>query len=156
MSKFIKEHYKSSGVIQLANFICRNFIKISSDACKEYIDFYTPPLFDSLLDHYFNGEYICNFHFICEIDHFKFLSADDYARDILNKSDIKNQYENKKSLKHVDLININATTWKVLQVSDIHTDLNYVEGTLGNCIDTVCCHESIKPPNFKFLGKNIF
>jgi len=107
------------------------------------------------LDHYFTGEYICNYHLICKQDHFKYLTAEKYAERVLkNNSTEALNYENiLKEIKHVDLIDNNATTWKVLHVSDIHTDLGYAEGSLGNCNDPVCCQEANKVSNLKFLGK---
>jgi len=158
VNRFIKNHYGHSGLIEFANFICKNFIKISSEACKSYIGFYTPVLIESLLDHYFTGEYICNYHFICKYDHFRYLTAEQYAERILKNNSTEPEaldYQNKmKDLKHTEMINNNATTWKVLHISDIHTDLGYEEGSIGNCIDPVCCQANNKISNLNFLGIN--
>jgi len=156
INKFIKDHYGKSGLIEFANFICKKFIKISSEACKSYIGFYTPALIDSLLEHYFTGEYICNHHFICKHDHFKYLTADEYADRVLNKNATKFSeidFKLNKTLKHVDMIDENSPVWKVLHVSDIHTDLGYNEGSLGNCNDPVCCQDKNQISKLKFLGK---
>ena len=106
------------------------------------------------MDHYLTGDYICSKNFLCDHDHIKYLEADDYAKQILGNDTQKTQ--NKTYLKHIELIDENATTWKIAQVADIHTDLNYKEGSLGNCKDVVCCQGSVsklKSSSLKFLGK---
>ena len=75
----------------------------------------------------------------------KFLEADDYAKKILGEKNNNNKEDKDiKNIKHIDLIDENATNWNVAQIADIHTDLNYQEGSLGNCIDPICCQSVSK------------
>lgn len=94
------------------------------------------------------GEYICSFSVICDYLHVEKLNPDDYARELLKD----------KQKKTLPEIAENPKKWKVMHLTDLHTDLHYTEGSLGECNDPTCCQplnsrksEAKALSGFKFL-----
>lgn len=85
--------------------------------CKAAIDLYSPTIIDSLIEHYLDAEYLCTKSHICKVSHYIELDPDDYARELLK--------DKPQSMKPV--IDPNGKTLKILHVTDIHTDLLYLE-----------------------------
>lgn len=131
----IYKYYGKIGLFELANFICNNFIHMTKQACHGYVFDYGPIIADSLIEHYLTGEFICTTMRLCKNDHFVILDADEYAKDLLKD-------------KPVDFlipkIEKSQNAWKVLHVSDIHTDLKYAVGSRGKCPDPICCRSNSK------------
>jgi sphingomyelin phosphodiesterase len=54
-------------------------------------------------------------------------------------------------IEHLKLIlkyfQTNSTTLKVIHLADIHWDSEYLEGSLANCRDPLCCRASSGPVN---------
>ena len=132
----IKKLYGKIGLFELADFICHNFSKMTKQACHGYIYNYAPVIFDSYIDHYLTGEFLCSALHACSNSHFIILNADDYAKDLLKDKPVN------PSIPMIEKIKDN--TWKVLHVSDIHTDLKYSEGSTAECTDPFCCRPSSK------------
>jgi hypothetical protein len=87
--------------------------------CRKIIKLYSPEIFDALLDHYFDAEYICTYSKICTNIHYKELNADDYARYLLkDKPQKKTQTPNQ---------NLNSKRLKFVHITDIHFDSFYEE-----------------------------
>ena len=85
--------------------------------CKDAIFLYSPTIIDSLIEHYLDAEYICTKTKICKFSHYDELDPDEYAKELLSDKPAK------KSQK----IDDESPVWKVLHVTDIHTDLLYEE-----------------------------
>ena len=51
--------------------------------CNGAVHNYSHEVINSLIDHYFNEEYICSFKLICQNNHFEYLEADDFAFEII-------------------------------------------------------------------------
>jgi sphingomyelin phosphodiesterase len=139
----IYKYYGKIGLFELGDFICHNFIHMTKEACHGYVFDYGPIIFDSIIDHYLTGEYICTFMHMCKNNHFITLNADDYARELLK--DKPDDYV-------IPKIESYNKIWKVVHVSDIHTDMNYSVGSRGECPDPFCCRinsKSIANENFK-------
>jgi len=145
----IKQNYGKTGLLKLFDVICKLFLNYSEAACNIYIGDYAPVIIDSLLDHYMTGEYICSFSPICDYMHVQKLDADDYAKEILKD----------KPKKDLPEIPENPKKWRVMHLTDLHTDLQYTEGSAGECNDPTCCQPQNKAiskrksnlNNFKFL-----
>lgn len=135
----IHKYYGKIGLFQLLTFICDKLIGMTHTTCYGYINSYGPVIFDSLIDHYLTGEYICTVTHACKDDHFIVLDADDYARKLLADKPVN------ISRPQIDET---AETWKVLHVTDIHTDTKYVEGSRGVCPDPLCCRSTSFKGNF--------
>lgn len=92
-------------------------VGMSHSKCHDIIDIYSPTIIDSVIEHYINAEYICTNPFICKYNHFQKLDPDEYARELLKDKPPKKEEE----------VDSKAETWKVLHVTDIHTDIFYTE-----------------------------
>ena len=125
------------GTIEFFSFFCNNFARFSKNICEKYVKIYPPPFIEALIEHYFRGEYICNSHLLCKFNYIKFFSADEFAEKILKN------YNNIESPEDFYIKNKSiSSTWKVAQITDFHIDLDYVEGSVGNCINPICCHDN--------------
>lgn len=115
LHNFLKARHGISIITEFLALICTS--TTDYHVCRKIIGLYEPVVTDALLEHYLNAEYICSHRLICENSHFNYLSPDDYARDLL------------KDKPEVDPIEPDflAPKWKVLHVTDIHTDLLYSE-----------------------------
>lgn len=91
-------------------------IGLEFKVCQGTIAEFGPNVYNSLLDHYFSAEAMCTLFWMCP-NHFVELNADDYARELLKDK------PNKVNPK----IDSNAKIWKILHVTDIHTDPSYAQ-----------------------------
>ncbi len=112
---FLLQKYGLKYFFNALVLVCRLFLR--SDVCNGLLNDYGPIIYDGIVDHYLDAEFICTTIRVCN-NHFIRLNADDYARKVLKDKPVN-------ITKPV--INKNATTWKVLHVSDIHTDAGYME-----------------------------
>jgi hypothetical protein len=92
-------------------------VVVDHSVCKKIINLYAPIVIDSFVEHYLDAEYICSNKLICKFQHYQELEADDYAKKVLaDKPDyIKPELDE------------STPTFKILHVTDIHTDLLYEE-----------------------------
>ena len=116
----------------LVETIC-HFTKIDDRVCDGAIAHYKDIVLDSLIRRFVDGDYICSLLNICQ-DTTDYETIDDYAQRIL-----KDKPETKP--KEVVKTKNDDDYYKVVQVTDIHLDLDYKEGTVANCILPICCRE---------------
>jgi sphingomyelin phosphodiesterase len=126
-------YYDDTGMLKVASFLCHYVIGFSPEACNGFIYKFGPVLITSLLGHYMTPEYICNSPYVCSTEHYITLDSDDYARELL---------KDKPSNITKTTIDIVSKRWKMLHVTDIHTDLFYQVGSLGDCPDSNCCRNT--------------
>ena len=116
----------------LVKNIC-HFTKIDNKVCDGAIDHYKEIVMDSFIKRFVNGDYICSLINICE-DTTEYESIEDFARRILKDKPPVKEREIVKRKNDEDY-------YKVVQLSDIHLDMEYKEGTVANCNLPVCCRE---------------
>lgn len=107
--------------------VCR--IKYPENLCQEGLVKYGPIIFDSLFGHYMNPDYACEFTLALCPKTMAIENVTDYILNVTNG-------EPDTPLPTPTL----KSTFKVLQVSDIHLDPFYQEGAIVDCGgSTVCC-----------------
>ena len=110
---------KKYGLTLLNEFLslmCSTILDFS--ICKKAVDLYSPTVVDALTEHYLDAEFLCTKSYMCKYSHFQELNADDYARELLK--------DKPNVTKGFNIITGNST-FKVLHVTDIHTDMLYNE-----------------------------
>jgi len=112
--------------------IC-HFTKIDNKVCDGAINLYKDVVLDSFIRRFVNGDYLCSLAKICN-DTTEYESIEDFARRIL-----KDKPEVKK--KEIIKTKNNEDYYKVVQVTDIHLDMEYKEGAVANCILPICCRD---------------
>ena len=112
--------------------IC-HFTKIDDKVCDGAISLYGDIVIDSFIRRFINGDYLCSLLKVCN-DTTEYESVEDFARRILN---------DKKKIKEREIVKTknDDNYYKVVQVTDIHLDMYYKEGTVANCIKPICCRE---------------
>jgi sphingomyelin phosphodiesterase len=128
MYSFIMNKYSKKAIFYLLPLLCPS--GINKEVCNEYLNLYGPVVYESVGNRFLNGEYICSISKICKKDHFIKLSAEKYAEDLLKDKPL--------NVTH-PFIDIEAPTWKILHVSDLHIDDLYKEGSQTKCSETLCC-----------------
>jgi len=126
---FLLQKYGLKYLFAFGKLICSIFTDYK--VCSGALDNFGNIIYDGIVNHYFDTEYICTLFYACT-NHFIRLNADDYAREVLKDKPVN---------LTMPSVNVNATTWKVLHVSDIHTDEEYTQGTLGLCDEPLCCRK---------------
>ena len=116
----------------LVKDIC-HYTKLDNKVCDGAIDHYGDIVVESFLKRFLNGDYICTLFKLCS-DTTEYDTIDDYARRIL---------KDKPETKDREVIPKKADEeyYKVVQVSDIHLDMEYKEGAVANCNLPLCCRE---------------
>lgn len=140
--EFTLKKYGVSGLYFVLKLICSRFL--DKEVCSGAIENYGGVVLDSIIKRSIDSDRICTSIKFCK-DPIPFISKEAYAKRVLS---------NKPPTKIVPL-NKTAPELKVVQVSDIHLDLRYKEGTIVDCGKPLCCH---KPPgkdekNVKLGGK---
>ena len=110
-------------------------IELREDICYSAILRYGPIFYDNLEKKIFDKNLICPFLGLCR-DENKYITIEKYKEKIFTKYPKNTQKENIKKLNLS-----NKKIIKALQVTDIHLDLNYKEGTIINCGTPLCCHD---------------
>ena len=112
--------------------IC-HFTSIDNKVCDGAINLYKDVVLDSFIRRFINGDYICSLVEICE-DTTEYESIEDFAERIL---------KDKPEVKEKEIIKTKNDDdyYKVVQVTDIHLDMEYKEGAVANCILPICCRE---------------
>ena len=112
--------------------IC-HFTKIDNKVCDGAISLYGDIVIDSFIRRFVNGDFICSLVNICQ-DTTEYESVEDFAQRILkDKPEIKE--------KEVIKTKNDEDYYKVVQVTDIHLDMEYKVGAVANCILPICCRE---------------
>ena len=112
--------------------IC-HLTKLDNRVCDGAIDHYKEIVVDAFLRRFLDGDYVCTLIKICE-DTTEYESIDDYAKRILGDKPAPKEREIVERKNDDDY-------YKVLQVSDIHLDMEYEEGTVANCNLPLCCRK---------------
>ena len=118
--------------IALVTQICY-LTKYDKKVCDGAIDRYKDIVIDSFIKRFLDGNYVCTVTNMCK-DTTEYESIDDYAKRIL---------EDKPAPKEREIVERKNEDnyYKVLQVSDIHLDMEYEEGTVVNCNLPLCCRK---------------
>ena len=116
----------------LVQEIC-HFTSIDNRVCDGAIEHYKDIVIDSVIKRFVNGDYICSLINICQ-DTTDYETIEDFAERVL-----KDKPETKP--KEIVKTKNDDDYYKVLQVTDIHLDMEYKEGTVANCILPICCRE---------------
>lgn len=98
--------------------------------CKEFITKYGSVIFDSVFYHYMDPDYACGVTMkVCPITETP-ENMTQYIEEVLaDKPDIPLPTPTFKS------------TFKILQISDIHLDPFYLENAIVECSDQICCRQ---------------
>ena len=112
--------------------IC-HFTKIDDRVCDGAIAHYGDIVVDSFIRRFVNGDYVCSLFKVCN-DTTDYESIEDFAERILKD---KPEVEKREIVRTKNDDNY----YKVVQVTDIHLDMLYKEGTVANCILPICCRE---------------
>ena len=112
--------------------IC-HLTKLDNRVCDGAIEHYKDIVVDAFLRRFLDGDYVCTLIKICE-DTTEYESIDDYAKRILGDKPAPKEREIVERKNDDDY-------YKVLQVSDIHLDMEYEEGTVANCNLPLCCRK---------------
>ena len=118
--------------IALVTQICY-LTKYDKKVCDGAIDRYKDIVIDSFIKRFLDGNYVCTVTNMCK-DTTEYESIDDYAKRIL---------EDKPAPKEREIVERKNEDnyYKVLQISDIHLDMEYEEGTVVNCNLPLCCRK---------------
>jgi sphingomyelin phosphodiesterase len=115
---------------ELVKQIC-HFTKLDDRVCDGAIDHYDDIVVDAFLRRFLNGDFVCTLVKICN-DTTEYDTIDDYARRILADKPETKEREVVPKKSEDDY-------YKVLQVTDIHLDMEYKEGAVANCNLPLCC-----------------
>ncbi len=113
--KFLHKKYGLTLLNEVLGLLCS--VAVEYRVCRNAIYLYSPEIYDSLLEHYLDAEFICTKTRLCKVSHYIELDPDDYARTLLKD----------KPETAILIPNEKAKKLKFLHVTDIHTDLLYKE-----------------------------
>ena len=121
------ENFKQ-GICSLSGSV----LKLNSKACVGYIENYGAIIVENIFTKYIENDFLCEKLDLCssEIPK-KYIDPDVYAKKII-------EGKPKKTKEEVDK---NGKVIKVLQITDLHLDLDYKEGANGECTYPICCRE---------------
>ena len=143
----IREKYGYEGIEYYAELLCS--LALDREVCNTYISKYGPFFIDSIILRAGNEENLCKKLGFC-IEGEEVEDTYDYALRLL-----KDKPKDKKR----EGIDYSAPTLKMLQLTDIHLDVNYLENGTVYCDEPVCCrtpastYSRIKSGKFGFLGR---
>ena len=114
----------------VACLLTESFGVLASDACMNLIDGYGPIIVENIFTRYVNSYFLCEKIDLCptEIPK-KFIDPDKYAENIVKG----------KPNKQKEKIQENGEKLKVLQLTDIHLDLEYAKNSPAKCKYPLCC-----------------
>ena len=143
----IREKYGYEGIEYYAELLCS--LILDRGVCNSYISKYGPYFIDSFILRAGNEENLCHKLGFC-FDSEDTEDTYDYAIRLL-----KDKPKNKKR----EGVDYTAPTLKMLQLTDIHLDVKYIENGTAYCDEPVCCrtpastYSRIKSGKFGFLGR---
>ena len=142
----IIDKYGYEGIEYYAELLCS--VALDRGVCNTYITKYGPTFIDSIILRAGNEENLCHklgFYFEGEEVEDTF----DYAIRVLKGKPNKKREE----------IDFDAPKIKMLQITDIHLDVQYIENGTVFCDEPVCCrtpassYSRIKSGKFGYLGR---
>jgi sphingomyelin phosphodiesterase len=137
-----------------ARTLCTDELEVCVGAVKEMGDIIVPQIFE----HLFAPKYACSRMLgFCSNPSWKTLDDQEYIDRVLaDKPDFikDNEFTNNK-YKEIKADPKERKAVRVMHLSDIHLDFDYVEGTNKNCNEPVCCrtHVGLPPTPEDAAGK---
>ena len=118
---FLKKKYGFNWISRFVIWLCSWGVKY--EVCEGAISLWENKVIDSIIDRYLDHEYICSSRFVCKDAHYVELNPDDYAKKLLEDKPNRTQIEeyHKRNSKNLN------KTYKVLHITDLHTDFKYEE-----------------------------
>ena len=102
------------------------------DVVDGFVDKYGPIITENFYTRYFSDYYFCEKIQLCPVENpKKFSYSDDYAKKIIQSGERK---EKEKPT-------VGGETLKMLQITDLHIDLEYRENSTTNCKKPICCRD---------------
>ena len=135
----IIEKYGFEGVLKIAKLFCS--LALDQDVCEGAIQEYGPFTLNVLAQHVVDEEKICAAINLC--DDVQYEDVDAWAKELL---------KDKPSKKKED-INLQGDKIKMIQMTDVHYDLKYKEGSSVECTKPLCCREPAEPGSKIVAGK---
>ncbi len=139
LHSILKKKFGFNLLLNLITDACSLFL--AKDVCHDAIFLYANIVVDSILDHYVEPEFICTKLRVCG-QHFVTLHADDYAKEVFKdkpaKEDVSFQSE---------------TSFKILHLTDTHTDPEYKVNAETECGKPYCCRDPATSSTKKPSGK---
>ena len=129
VKNFLNQHKDFQWLYDLLTSIC-HLTKTSNKVCDASLEQYKHIVLNSVIRRFLDGEYICSLIKICN-DTTEYETIDDYAKKIL---------ADKPPTKEREIVKRKSDDnyYKVLQVTDIHLDMEYEEGSVANCNLELC------------------
>ena len=127
---YSKHQDNYSYLIQLAKDLCVQYGEPTwFEICNQLIDVFKQVVIDALMDKIFDHEYVCKVLGHCSGPHYIKEDFEFYMSSVMR---------NKPSRPAKGNL---TDTYKFVQVSDIHIDLEYRQGTVGDCGIPQCCRK---------------
>ncbi|MCQ2820179.1 MAG: sphingomyelin phosphodiesterase [archaeon] len=128
--KLVNSETSRSAITVFINKICSTFV-MDKEVCDAAVANYGPVVLDNLIERGLGPHRICEDLKICDITTPR-INIEDYADRVLK--DMPEVVEKKIDKDSTE-------TLKVLQVTDIHFDDSYKEGTVVDCGRPLCCRD---------------
>lgn len=109
--------------------------KLDPEACVGFVNNYGNIIMENIFSRYVDSYYLCEKIDLCPIEiPKKFINIENYAKNILKEKD-------NIPISQKEKIDENGTKLRMLQVTDIHLDLEYKEGAKVSCLFPICCRD---------------
>ncbi len=106
---------------------------VDNKVCDGAIEHYRDIVVDGVIKGVLDGDHLCDLVHICNFTD-RYESIEEFAERVLGD---KPEPKEKK----IEPRKNDEDYYKALQVTDIHLDMKYKEGTVANCIKPLCCRE---------------
>ena len=146
VTKTIVESYDTEGLKHYIKLLCSLYY--DSEVCNTYIDGYAQYAINALVLRIGNKYNFCH--------KLNFCPEGELTEDVY---DMAHRLLKNKPQKKREKIDTTAPVWKMIQLTDIHLDLSYLEGSSVFCDEPVCCREKlsnysrITAGKFGYLGR---
>ena len=133
--------YGTKGFYHLITLLCLSIYDY--DICDQNIQSYGFVLIESFINQFIKDLSLCKKLHFCKDDK-EYINVDDYAKRVLS---------DKPTNKTKEKINKNSKNLKMLQITDLHIDLNYKVGSKAICDKPMCCRDPPKEGDTELAGK---
>ena len=133
--KDIKNKYGYKGIYDSMKINICPLIKskMDIDVCHGFIDGYGAIILENFFSRYIDSHYLCEKVDLCPVlTQKKFVNPDLYANRVLKGKNLDKKREN---------INEERKVLRMLQVTDLHYDPHFKEGSSSECNKPICCRE---------------
>ena len=112
--------------------LLKNLNIFEIDGCEGLMNIFSPLAIETVFEKYFENYFLCERIELCPSQNpNKYVDPDDYALNVT-----KNKcYKEKEPIK-------NNTKLRVMQITDIHLDLEYNKDGIANCKYPMCCRDN--------------